>query len=185
MNMKIRTIAVAALVLAMGGCGKKMKQESEPINSTKPTGVIGRSVEEGLPVIWKFVNEPPSDAKRQQLTWLTVVGWKYDGSSNNGMPPQEENERMLTLEDALEQHVEKVDFCEHAYSRTGNNLKEFVYYINDRETFSAALNAALKTHPRYPISITFYEDPEWKEFMRLLTDFSEKEGEQSSGHVPK
>ena len=65
-----------------------------------------------------------------------------------------------------------VSVCRHAYSRTGNNLKELVYYIADRERFMDALNTALADHPRYPIEIDFYDDGEWADFQRLLTSFN-------------
>jgi len=134
-------------------------------------GIIGKSYEDDFPVIWRFVNESPSTEKRKQLPWLTVISWKYDGADNNGMPEATVNEKMLSLEDALTEQVEKSDFCEHAYSRTGNNLKEFVYYISDRDLFIERLNKALKAHQSYPIEIDFYEDPDWKEFYNLVNDF--------------
>ena len=121
-------------------------------------GIIGKSYEDGLPVIWRFINEAPSDSKKRNLPWLTVISWKYDGTDNNGMPPEQVNERMIALEDALIEQIEKIDFCEHAFSRTGNNLKEFAYYISDRDLFIEKLNQALKTHHRYPIEIDLYQN---------------------------
>lgn len=135
-------------------------------------GIIGRASIDGLPVIYKFVDEAPTEAKRKTLPWLTVISWKYDGSDNNGMPPKAVNDRMVALEDALESKVEKTDVCEHAISRTGNNLKELIYYIRDRDQFMKALNGALVKHERYPIEIRFYEDREWKEFNELRADFN-------------
>ncbi|AFM13965.1 hypothetical protein Turpa_3327 [Turneriella parva DSM 21527] len=134
-------------------------------------GIIGRTTENGRPVIWKFINEIPNDAKRRKLPWLTVISWKYDGDSNNGMPSKDVNDQMIRLEETIEQRLEKKGFCEHANSRTGNNLKEFVYYIANREQFMARFNEALTEHPAYPIEINFYEDPEWKEFASLINDF--------------
>ena len=57
--------------------------------SDEPKGIIGKTVEKGFPVIWSFVNELPSHSEREQLPWLTVVSWTYDGSVRNGMPPPE------------------------------------------------------------------------------------------------
>ncbi len=128
-----------------------------------PKGVIGRSYKDGLPVIWKFVNEAPSVDTRKALKWLTVISWEYDGSENNGMPEKALNERMVQLEDAIEDGVVATGFCEHAISKTGCNLKELIYYIHDRDAFLESLNVALRAHERYPIEITFYEDPDWKE----------------------
>ncbi len=135
-------------------------------------GIIGRTYEDGLPVIFKFVNELPHNQIRSNLTWLTVIStWKYDGTSNNGMPLDDENQRMITLEDAIEDHIENDQTLRHVYSRTGNNLKELVYYINDQNKFLEAFNKTLSGHPRYPIEINFYQDSDWEDFKRLLDNF--------------
>ena len=139
-------------------------------------GVIGRDWEDEHPVIYRFVNEPPSHEKMASLPWLTVIAWKYEGSETNGMPPAQVNERMVILEEVLRSAVEKSGFCEHAISRTGNNLKEFVYYIHDRDAFLTKLNDALQSLERFPIEITFYEDVEWKEFERIRTLFNRSAG---------
>lgn len=146
-------------------------------NAEEKKGIIGRIYEDGAPVIYKFVSELPGDAVRAQLPWLVVISWKYDGESNNGMPPNDENQRMIALEEAIEDHVESDDVLRHAYSRTGNNLKELVYYLRDQEQFLQSFNKALSDHPRYPIEINFYADAEWEDLRRLLSDFSKTANE--------
>ena len=130
--------------------------------------------ENGLPVIYKFVNELPSKEVRKNLPWLAVISWAYDGSSRNGMPSEEVNASMLDPEHALDD-LESKGICRHVYSRTGNSLKEFAYYIADRDQFIQALNQALRTHPAYPIEINFFEDPEWKDFRAILDLFTPAE----------
>ena len=86
------------------------------------------------------------------------------------MPPEEINFRMLALEHRVDD-LEQEGYCRHACSRTGNGLKELVYYISDREQFMEAFNDALKDQPPYPIEITFYEDRVWEDFGRILEMF--------------
>lgn len=145
------------------------------MSEAQELGIIGEVQEDGLTVVFKFVDEYPDPEIRQTYPWLTVISWKYDGSDCNGMPPEEVNQRMLTLEHAIEEALENQDLCRHAYSRTGNHLKELAYYIPDREKFMAAFNEALQSHPRYPIEINFYEDPEWQDF-RAILDLFKREG---------
>lgn len=135
-------------------------------------GIIGRVYEDGAPVIYKFVNEIPGDAVRTKLSWLAVISWKYDGTSNSGMPLKDDNQRMIALEDSIEDHIENDDVLRHVYSRTGNNLKELVYYIYDQEQFLEIFNKTFSGHPRYPIEIQFYQDAEWEDFVKLLNEFS-------------
>jgi hypothetical protein len=144
----------------------------------EPQGVIGRSYKDDLPVIWKFVNAEPSVDTREALPWLTVISWEYDGSDNNGMPVKALNEQMVRLEKAIEDGVEATGFCEHAISKTGSNLKELIYYIHDRDSFLEHLNVALGHHERYPIEITFDEDPEWTEHSNARSLFDKGKREQ-------
>jgi len=90
-------------------------------------GIIGRVHEDGVPVLYSFVNELPDAEIRSRLRWLTVISWKYDGAGNKGMPSLEENRHMILLEDAIHDHVENDEVLRQVYSRTGNNLKELVY----------------------------------------------------------
>ena len=147
-------------------------------DASEPKGVIGRSYKDGLPVIWKFVNEEPSDDTRAALPWLTVISWRYEDSDNNGMPNKATNERMIQLEDAIRDGVAAAGFCEHAISKTGSNQKELIYYIHDSDSFLERLNIALRLQDRYPIEITFYEDPDWKEHGNARALFNKEKGEQ-------
>lgn len=143
-------------------------------SNSEQKGIIGRYYEEEFPVIVKFVNELPSIDTQKRLTSLTVVSWKYDGSANNGMPTKGINQKMLVLEDALNDTLEKTNLYYHAYSRTGNNLKEFVYYSKGMDVFMSLLNETLQSHESYPIDIAFYEDTEWTELKKLIEDFKGK-----------
>jgi hypothetical protein len=134
---------------------------------------FGRTTEEGLPVLYKLlVSELPPATAAAKLPWLTIVSWDYDGSGNNGMPPEAVNERMMALEEIISTQLERDGMLLQTYSRTGNNLKAFYYYINDRDSFLEAFNAALEGHDRYPIEITFYEDPQWQDLQEVLEAFS-------------
>jgi len=143
-------------------------------SNSEQKGIIGRYYEGEFPVIVKFVNELPAIDTQKRLTSLTVVSWKYDGSSNNGMPTKEINEKMLALEDSLNDTLKKTNLYYHAYSRTGNNLKEFVYYSNGLDIFMPLLNETLQSHEPYPIDIAFYEDTEWTELKKIIEDFKGK-----------
>ncbi len=78
---------------------------------------------------------------------------------------------MIKLEDGLELIEGRGGLYLDVGTETGNNKKEFVFYVADRERFMANFNAALKGHSAYPVEITFYEDKEWSELKRLQKDF--------------
>lgn len=90
------------------------------------------------------------------------------------MPLKEVNTKMIVLEQTIVRTMDASKQYKHAYSRTGNNLKEFVYYSSSQVEFMDLLNQALAKHERYPIEIDFYEDPQWSEFEKLIKDFKEE-----------
>jgi len=137
---------------------------------TEETGIIGRVVIDGFPVIYKLVDDSPSDETKTRYPWLTVIAWEYDGSENNGMPGDALLGQMKMLERRLERLIDD-GHSVHAYSRTGKDLKELVYYINDRDEFIGALNDVLSDDPRYPISIDYYKDESWEDFEKLRFSF--------------
>ena len=139
--------------------------------ATEEKGIIGEYTEDGLPVVMKFVDEFPSSDIRSKYRWLTVISWRYDGSGHNGMPGEDNLERMKLLEQTIENRLAREGLCLHAYSRTGNGLKELVYYIVDRDHFIESFNKALSGQPHYPLEIKFYEDEEWKDFRAVLDRF--------------
>jgi len=139
------------------------------------TWSVGETKIKGMPVVYKFMNDLPDKGIRKNINWLTVVSWKYDGTINNGMPPKEINEAMISLEDGLEKIEGREKLYFDVYSATGNNLKEFVFYIADREKFMSNFNKALTGHSVYPIEVNFYEDKEWADLAKLQLDFGNTE----------
>jgi hypothetical protein len=141
------------------------------MSSADETWSVGEAKIQGNPVVYKFINELPSANIRQSMPWLTIVAWKYDGTGNNGMPPKHINESMIKLEDGLELIEGRGALYLDVATETGNNSKEFMFYIADRDKFMTNFNIALKRHSAYPIKITFYEDKEWSELKKLHKDF--------------
>ena len=140
--------------------------------AAEETWSVGEARVQGKPVVYKFVSDLPDVSIRNSMPWLTVVSWEYDGSMNNGMPPKDINEAMIRLEDGLETIEGRDQLYMNVYSATGNDLKEFVFYIGDQEQFMANFNRALSSHPVYPMEINFYEDREWSDLAKLQDDFA-------------
>lgn len=152
----------------------KRKKTVETDHQEEERGIIGEYEEDGLPVILRFVHEIPDSSIFSRLPWFTVISWKYDGKERNGMPTKATNLKMLELQKALDSKFIDNRICRHAYNRTGNGLKEFNYYISDKDKFMEQFNDALAGHEVYPIDISFYEDPEWTEWNKLLENFKLK-----------
>lgn len=141
------------------------------LEKSEENGIIGRYYENGLPVIVKFVNELPEIEITNKFQILVVISWKYDGERNNGMPIKRDNAKMIVFEDLIMNSDLLENSFIHAYSRTGNNLKELIFYCETQEEFMDMINLTLAKYERFPIEINFYEDIEWSEFKTLLKDF--------------
>jgi hypothetical protein len=94
-----------------------------------------------------------------ELATAIVIKWPYDAAA--GMPPASVNQQQLSFEEALDPLSPGED-SELVQVSTGMGLKEWVFYARSRETFMARLNELLQGHPRYPIAIEFYDDPQWQ-----------------------
>ena len=130
--------------------------------------------DDGHPIVMKVVEDLPPESVRVRYGWLTVISWKYDAAKNNGMPIPDVNSQMVQLESAIDVIQEK-ELCVQVYSKTGNGLKELVYYSSDRDEFIEAFNEVLADKPRYPLDIEFFEDPEWGDLQTLHRVYLQKE----------
>lgn len=128
---------------------------------------------EGYPVVMKVIKELPPGSVRDRFRWLTVISWRYERTENNGMPLPAVNSQMVDLEHAIDD-IQEDDLCVQVYSKTGNGLKELVYYINDRDEFMKAFNEALADHPTYPLDIEFFDDPDWGDLQTVHATYLEK-----------
>jgi hypothetical protein len=138
----------------------------------EPLGRVVQTCKDGLRILWTYAPEMPAQEVRSAMPWLTVVRWEYDGSGDKGMPGAEEARQMLMLEAVLEK-IERVGFCHEAYRRIGAGVREFVYYIAERDQFLQEFNSYAAGDPRYPITIKFYQDEAW--FQGLIDDFETAE----------
>jgi len=109
----------------------------------------------------------PSDADQELFSTLIIITWVYEGNEF-GMPVTDDHLLMQALEDALEHGTERREVAYQALALTGNGKKEWRYYSKDSDTFLGSLNDDLVGHPRYPIEITSFQDPDWTALREYL-----------------
>jgi hypothetical protein len=133
-------------------------------------GIIGKTISDGVPIIWNFVNELPIEEVVNTRPWLVAIRWAYDAVLEDSFPDKDTQAAIYRLDRGLES-LEQAQIGYRAYARTGKGLREWVFYAADRDQFTGALNDALADHEVYPIEIKFYNDPGWSDFRQLLVDF--------------
>jgi len=145
-------------------------------NEEKVPFIMLTMYEQGLPILWRFWRILPSPEVINARPLLVRISWEYGGSEHNGMPHGEVDSNMNALEEALYSAVEYPGYCNHAYNRTGRNLKQFGYYTDDRDRF---LKCAEGLSAQYPITIEFEEDNDWtylRIWLKFFKDLDAKSG---------
>ena len=116
--------------------------------------------EDGLPVIYRSVKEVPDGAIESDYPNLISIYWRYDGASSNGMPDAATNDQQINFEAALD-HLDKTGISHLMLVVTGNNRKEWLWYVRDIEDWMSNFNQALNEESTYPIEIENNDDPQW------------------------
>ncbi len=143
----------------------------DDVENTDPArGIIGKTLSDGVPILWNFVNELPPTEVVDTRPWLVSISWSYDAVRENSFPDEATQAAIYRLDAGLEP-LEQAQVGYRAYARTGKGLREWVFYTADRDQFLGALNEALAGHEAYPLEIKFYNDPGWSDFRQLLVDF--------------
>ena len=127
-----------------------------------------KSIENGLPIVLKLRGHLPPRAEMDNLPWRITFSWEYDGEKNNGMPTSVVNKQMNKLEDFIEKEIEKRGICELAVTRTGDNLKQLIYFVHSEESIQPKLNRFAVELSKFPAKISFKHDPDWLVLAQIL-----------------
>ena len=129
--------------------------------------VTAEAENSGTRVIFRLRTAQPPIADIGSYTSGISIRWHYD-SMGSGMPPGDVNAQQVSFEEAID---ELTMYNGHSFLMlvsTGLDYKEWVFYSKDRDRFMNGLNSALEDHPKYPLKIEFYDDPEWKIWREVL-----------------
>lgn len=117
----------------------------------------------GKPMIVRFRSNVPAGVDIKQYPHLLVVSWKYEPWSEEGMPSESDNERMVLFEQLLDSlEAKRTAFMTVAV--TCNGVKEWQWQSRDHEETMKSLNSALSGQNPFPIEISQQEDPGWSTY---------------------
>jgi hypothetical protein len=135
--------------------------------------ITARNPETGQGAVLRARFAKPDRDDLASLVWAIVIQWPYESGDGEQMPPAEVNAAQQTFEAALDP-LSCSTHSELVHVSTGMGLKEWIFYARTREEFMAELNALLSGHPRYPLDIEFFEDPDWKVWEDMVRDLRPK-----------
>jgi hypothetical protein len=130
--------------------------------------LIAKSQEAGFPLLLRMRQQIPPGIHPQKYPILINIYWRYEDTSNSGLPTHDILERMRNLEERLDR-IEGPDNGFLVLSITGNQRKEWIWYVSDKKAFVGKLNQALGELEPFPIEIQASDDPQWQNFTNLLS----------------
>jgi hypothetical protein len=95
-----------------------------------------------------------------------IVVWEYFGI--NGMPDASVSEKINYFENTLASRIEDGVFSTLAIVSTGDNLREWTYYVASEDEFFSRLNDAFANKDLLPIKIYAAADPNWDTYNDFL-----------------
>ncbi len=123
---------------------------------------------DGPPYVARFRSTLPSQELRSAWAKLIIIKWPYEPADAAGMPARKVHAQMNAFEDAIEASIEKPGLDTQAVSITGRGEREWRYYAKDTAAFVDAMNPALRGHPRYPLELDAFVDPDWDGLAEFL-----------------
>ena len=120
---------------------------------------ISRNASNGRKIIYRYAEELSPSFNRSSQPVRVFIVWRY--SSDSGQPHAKEHAAMNLLEDTLEPVLYQNAFATLALVATGENLREWTYYVASEDEFMIRLNDPLAAMPKFPIEIHIAEVPAW------------------------
>lgn len=112
------------------------------------------------PLLIRFRQIPKGFSKSKYPSRLNVF-WKMSEPDENGLPTEEETNRLEVFEERLVGAVEDDEHSMLVGVLTCNGQREFIFHTGDVPGFMERLTNMPQETERYPITIQKYDDPDW------------------------
>jgi hypothetical protein len=142
-----------------------------PMNSnTKDIYFTATGQEEGNALIFRSLKAVPAGVHEADLPNRLIILWRYE-TDLNGMPDADANSAQIAVEDAL-MPLDVNEIGRQMLVVTGNNRKEWLWYVKDFDSWIAQLNQRLTRSPAYPIDISHSHEPQWSSYKDFIAGVS-------------
>ncbi|MDR2236723.1 MAG: DUF695 domain-containing protein [Chryseobacterium sp.] len=96
--------------------------------------------------------------------WISELKVHYNGDNNDGLPEQDDFEKLNQIEDLAIEALKREDGHLYIGRETADNLKESYFASKDFRQPSKVLKKIIKDHPDYKIELKIYKDKYWQRF---------------------
>jgi Family of unknown function (DUF695) len=107
----------------------------------------------------------------------TAIRVTWEPEAEAQFANEETRRRQLAFEEALDDLSGYNGFAELVQVSTGLGTKEWLYYTSSIPQFGDTFHRLLEGHERYPVTLQFHEDPDWKiwsDFVKTIMERAEE-----------
>ena len=112
--------------------------------------------------------EVPKTFPRSRYPQRLNIFWEMSEPDENGLPTEDEFNRIGLFEDRLVSAVEDDEHSILVGTLTCNGAREYIFQTTDVPGFMERLANMPQEEERYPITIQKYDDPEWSYFESVI-----------------
>ncbi|KPF41094.1 DUF695 domain-containing protein [Rhizobium sp. AAP43] len=134
--------------------------------TTEDAYFVATGEEDGAALVIRGLKAIPARVHETDLPNRVVIHWRYE-TVLNGMPDADANSAQIALEDAL-MPLDVNQIGRQVLVVTGNNRKEWHWYVKDFDSWIAELDQKLAMSPAYPIDISHTYEPQWSSYKAFL-----------------
>ena len=131
---------------------------------------IAEGENNGFPVLYRFRSSIPKIIKETNFPHKISIVWQYQGENTKGMPSKETNQLQINFDDALDE-IGTGEIGVLMIAITGNNQKEWIWYVKDPHNWMNQMIKCLDNHPQYPLDFQHSRDEQWdtyKSFIKMM-----------------
>ncbi|HEY8226970.1 MAG TPA: DUF695 domain-containing protein [Pyrinomonadaceae bacterium] len=137
--------------------------------SDSSTWVLVKTERERRPLLIRF-RQFPGGLPRATYSQRISIVWKLSDPDENGLPSDEEFDKLAAFEDRVMAAVEHDQHSIFTVMLSGNGESEFVFYTADVPGFIERLRSMPQEVERHPISIHQYDDSNWTYFEAVIPE---------------
>lgn len=141
-------------------------------HSNDDTWSLAEGREEGRRLLFRVRDQTPPGIQPKDYPILLNIYWRFQDSDNDGMPSSPTLARMRELEETSDE-LEPAGHGFLTLSITGNQRKEWIWYIRDQGQFMIEVNRVLAGHNPFPIEFQTQLDSEWLSHKSLIDRINE------------
>ena len=132
---------------------------------------IAEGKDDGLPIIYRYRSGIPNGINESNYPNMISIVWQYDEDENQGMPSEDTNAMQTEFDNALDA-IGTGEIGVLMIAITGNNQKEWIWYVKDTHNWMNQMVECLNGHPQYPLNFEHHEEKTWdtyKLFIQKMT----------------